>query len=203
MRQPETAGQESALNIERTLISVNGRPARRYDRAACTDPKSVATEPLAFLLPRNQPKYRFSLASVPANSPSGVALDFELITADPARITWSGDCFEAEGGGARGRVWLDAETSDIVQLETRLAKPFRIPVPGRLGPPMESAITVERAETTVRFRQVQFEDPPETLVLPDSTVGLTVFRGVPSLRTTQTFSNFRRFLSEVKIRGAE
>jgi hypothetical protein len=38
------------------------------------------------------------------------------------------------------------------------------------------------------------------VLLPESIESLTVFRGAPSLRTTQKLSNFRRFLSESSIR---
>jgi hypothetical protein len=83
----------------------------------------------------------------------------------------------------------------------RLTDAFRVPPPPGLMSEI-LPIRVERSEVTIRFARVGFEDPTETLLLPESTITLTVFRGVPSLRTTQTFSGFKRFMSEVKVKGA-
>src|SRR5262249_45461093 len=114
-------------------------------------------------------------------------------------IKWRGNCFDAEGGGEQGRVWFDPESYDVLQIEVRLPKPFSVPVPSSLNT-LSAAVRVERSEVTVRFTRVKFEKPDETVLLPESTDVLTVFRGVPSLQTRQTLSNFRRFLSEAKIR---
>jgi hypothetical protein len=48
---------------------------------------------------------------------------------------------------------------------------------------------------------VNFTQPDEMALLPESIDTLTVFRGAPSLRTTQKLSSFRRFLSESSIRS--
>ena len=53
--------REHEFRVERTLQSVNGRPARKNQRAECTDPKTGTPEPLGFLLAANQttlPVYR-------------------------------------------------------------------------------------------------------------------------------------------------
>jgi hypothetical protein len=52
----------------------------------------------------------------------------------------------------------------------------------------------------LRFSLVSFQNPDETVLLPESTDTLTVFRGVSSMKTRQVLSNFRRFLSEAVIR---
>ena len=52
--------REHEFRVERTLQSVNGRPARKNQRAECTDPKTGTPEPLAFLLAPNQRRYRFT-----------------------------------------------------------------------------------------------------------------------------------------------
>jgi hypothetical protein len=48
---------------------------------------------------------------------------------------------------------------------------------------------------------VTFRDPDETLMVPASIESLTIVRnaGVPRLRTTQTFSNYRRFVTGGRI----
>jgi hypothetical protein len=52
----------------------------------------------------------------------------------------------------------------------------------------------------MRFTRVQFQNPDETVLLPEFTEVVTRFRGVPSLRTVQILSNFRRFLAESTVR---
>jgi hypothetical protein len=46
-----------------------------------------------------------------------------------------------------------------------------------------------------------FEDPDETLMLPARIESMTVVRhsGVPRLRTTQTYENYRRFVTDSPI----
>src|SRR5215218_1462921 len=49
--------------VRRKILKVNGREPRERDatgRAGCTDPPPLATEPLAFLLPANRDRYRFT-----------------------------------------------------------------------------------------------------------------------------------------------
>jgi hypothetical protein len=79
--------------------------------------------------------------------------------------------------------------------------PINIPVPWRMGP--SQPLTAERLETTLHFAVVKFQDPEEPLLLPKSVERIIVVRGsgVPRLRTVQRFGDFRRFRSEVKIKG--
>jgi hypothetical protein len=182
---------------------VNGKPAKKNEEPGCTDPKTGTPEPLEFLLAKNQRGFRFSYPlAARGGPPRAIAIDFVQTPPDRIDIKWKGDCFEAEGGGEEGRLWFDPETFDVLQIETRLPKPFPIPVPSFFGAPMP-AVRVEKSEITMRFTRVPFEKPDETVLLPESTEIVTVFRGVPSLRTVQTLSNFRRFLSESTVRPAQ
>ena len=188
------------FRVGRTLQAVNGRPARRNQEPGCTDPKTGTPEPLAFLLAKNQRRYRFTLADVKADSSTGArALDFVESPPDRVKITWKGNCFNAEGGGHEGRLWFDPVTFDVHRLDVRLSKPFLVPTShGFFGP--LPAIRVERWESALRFARVQFTQPDESVLLPESVETLTVFRGVSSLRISQRLSGFRRFLSESSIR---
>jgi hypothetical protein len=59
---------------------------------------------------------------------------------------------------------------------------------------------VERADSTIRYRRVAFHDPEETVLVPESIESLTVFGGsAASHRTTQVFSNYRRFLTAGRV----
>jgi hypothetical protein len=192
---------EAEFRVERTLQSVNGRPARKNQRTECTDPKTGTPEPLGFLLATNQSRYRFSIADA-AGGPAGAhALDFIESPPERVRVKWEGSCFEAEGGGHQGRVWFDPRTYDVLQVDLRLSKPFLIPLPnGYFG--IQPAIRVERSEMTLRFSRVEFQQPDEIVLLPDSIETLHVLRGVPSLRIHQKLANYRRFLTKSEIRRA-
>jgi hypothetical protein len=47
---------------------------------------------------------------------------------------------------------------------------------------------------------VEFEEPEEVVLLPESIEKVSVLRGALSLRTEQHLSNFRRFLTKSEIR---
>ena len=192
----------SGFRVERKLQRVNGKPAKRNEQPGCTDPKTGTPEPLGFLLARNQHAFIFSYPlAAGGGPPRAIAIDFAETPPDRVDVKWQGSCFDAEGGGQQGRIWFDPDTFDVLQIQTRLPKPFSIPVPPLFGVP-NAPILVERSEVMTRFARVRFEEPDETVLLPESTEIVTVFRGVPSLRTVQTLSNFRRFLTESTVRPA-
>jgi hypothetical protein len=198
-RDPQPKGATD-FRVQRTLQSVNGRPARKNQRPECTDPKTGTPDPLGFLLAKNQSGYQFSIAEAKGGPPGARALDFIESPPERVRVTWEGSCFEAEGGGHQGRVWYDPTSYDVLQVELRLSKPFLIPLPnGYFG--IRPAIRVERSEMTLRFSRVEFQQPDETVLLPDSIDTLQVLRGVPSLRIHQKLANYRRFLTKAEIRS--
>jgi hypothetical protein len=189
----------SEFRVERTLQSVNGRPARKNQRTECTDPKTGTPEPLGFLLAANQKRYRFTLSDAVGGPAGTQAIDFIEAPPERVRVKWEGNCFEAEGGGHQGRVWFDPETYDVSQVDVRLSKPFRIPLPdGVFG--IRPLIRVEKSEMTLRFSRVEFHQPDEAVMLPASIEILHVLRGVPSMRIHQTLANYRRFLTQSEIR---
>jgi hypothetical protein len=187
------------FRVERTLQSVNGRPARKNQRAECTDPKTGTPDPLGFLLAPNLKRYRFTLSDAGGGPPGTHAIDFIETPPERVSVTWEGNCFEAEGGGHMGRVWFDPETYDISQVDVRLSKPFLVPLPdGFFG--IRPAIRVEKSEMTLRFSRVEFHHPDEAVMLPASIETLHILRGVPSMRIHQTLADYRRFLTQSEIR---
>jgi len=191
---------DSEFRVERTLQTVNGRPARKNQRTECTDPKTGTPEPLEFLLAVNQKRYRFTISAAAGGPPGTSAVDFVETPPERVRVTWEGSCFEAGGGGQNGRVWFDPQTYDVFQVDLRLAKPFLIVLPeGVFG--VRPPIRVERSEMTLRFSRVAFQLPDEELMLPVAIETLNVMRGVPSMRITQSLKNYRRFLTKSEIRG--
>lgn len=198
-RSPEPR-HEDDFRVERTLLSMNGKAARKNQEPGCTDPKTGSPEPLGFLLARNQPRYRFALDEQATGGPAGTrTLSFVQWPPDRVKVTWTGNCFNAEGGGEQGRVWFDPATFDVLQLEVKLSNPINVPKPAGLID-VQTSIRVERWEMTVHFDRVPFEKPDEIVLLPESIDMLAVIRGASSLRSTQTLTNFRRFLSESTIR---
>jgi hypothetical protein len=193
---------EQEFRVNRTLQMVNGKPARKYQEPECTDPKTGTPEPLAFLLARNQQRFSFSKAADVAGGPDRtVALNFVLREPERVNIRWKGDCFDAEGGGIEGRLWFDPLTFDVLQIEARLPKPFLVPINSSFGAP-QPAVRVERSEMLFRFTRVKFQQPDEEVLLPQTIEVVTRFRGVPSLKTVQVLSDFRRFLSQSVVRPA-
>lgn len=191
----------SDFRVERTLLSMNGKPARKHQQPGCTDPKTGTPEPLGFLLEKNQPRFRFALSEQVIGGPAGArALSFIQSPPERVSVKWTDNCFDAEGGGQEGRVWFDPITFDVLQVDARLSNPFLVPVP-QISFGIQQAIRVERSESTVRFARITFERPDEIVLLPESVETLTVFRGVPSLRTEQKLTDFRRFLAESTIRA--
>ena len=60
----QTPGEAAVV---RKVRKVNGRPPRekdKKDRAGCTDPNPLSTEPLAFLLPAHREEYQFRSAGL-------------------------------------------------------------------------------------------------------------------------------------------
>jgi hypothetical protein len=63
--------------------------------------------------------------------------------------------------------------------------------------------TMERWDTSIRFKAVSFTNPDETLVLPASMSSIQITRGAgtPRLRTTTDYMKYRRFLTGGRIVG--
>jgi hypothetical protein len=199
-----TDAKTPEATVLRQLISVNGRPPREGDEPGCMDPKPVSPEPLAMLLPGQQGDYRFSAAGTRrTREGSTVMLDFKSMASRPPEIQWKGDCVSVDLPGRwRGRVWVDGATADVLRLDEQLIGMFDLPTPRhqvRRG--ASPSMTIERVNSSIRYRQVAFADPNETLILPESIVTVQVIRdsGSPRLRIVQTFSKYRRFVTDARI----
>jgi hypothetical protein len=199
-----TDGKIPEATVLRQLVSVDGRPPRDGDEPGCMDPKPVSPEPLAMLLPGQQGDYRFSHAGMRrTRERSTVMLDFKSMVTRPPEIQWKGDCVSVDLPGRwRGRVWLDGATADVVRLDEQLIGMFDLPTPKhhvRRG--ASPFMTIERVNSSIRYRPVEFDDPDETLMLPESITTVQVIRdsGSPRVRIWQTFSKYRRFVTDARI----
>jgi hypothetical protein len=200
---PEAASGENA-NVVRSLISVNGRVPRANDEPRCTDPRSISPEPLAALLPAQRGKYIFHPGgSGTVDGRRAATFEYRSVRAEPPRVQWKDDCASIDlPGRTRGRVWVDPETAEILRFDETLIGMVDIPVPvaqQRRG--AAAYMTVERADMSIQYRRVAFADPDETLMLPSRIESLVIVRnsGSPRLRITQSFSRYRRFVTESRI----
>jgi hypothetical protein len=201
---PEASDEESPAKVTRQLLAINGRPPRAGQEPECLDPRSTSPEPLAFLLPDRREKFTFKTAGLGrVGDRAAMMIDFRSVRPEEPKVEWRDECVSIDlPGRARGRVWIDPETSEILRLDEGLVGLVDIPVPAkqqRAGGSM--FMTIERADSTIRYRRVPFRDPDETLLLPSSIETLTIVKnsGSPRTRITQAFTNYRRFVTGSRI----
>ncbi|HJZ78175.1 MAG TPA: hypothetical protein VKE51_40890 [Vicinamibacterales bacterium] len=188
--------------VLRALRRVNGRAAREKDEPGCLDPKSGAIEPLAFLLPHHREEYTFAWNGIERlKDRRALTLDYKARRPGPIEGKWKGDCVSIDAPGrTKGRIWVDETTNDVLRLDESLTSQFEYRIPREHwvvnGP---QTWTVERADSSIRYKNVTFHDPEEVVLLPESIQSLTIFRGAQSYRINQTFSDYRRFLTGGRI----
>ena len=203
--EPSSERQTAAdAHVARRLLSVNGRPPRPRDQPRCTDPKLDSSEPLSIFLPSRRGEYAFSLAGTGrTDGREAVLLDYQDASGKRPEIKWQDDCVSVDvPAKTRGRAWVDADTGDVLRLDERFAGLFDIPVPkDKQGVGIPASMTIERYDTSIRYHQVTFSDPDETLLLPSSIETLSIIRpaGTPRLRMTETFSDYKRFVTNSRI----
>ncbi len=211
-----TPGADGAPSTEarvvRQVLRVNGHEPRDTDPNNCTTPEQQSDEPhpLSLLLPGERMDYEFRLAgSARVNGRATMMVDYRLIKAASVEshlVEGRDDCVNFDvDGGMRGRMWIDAETHDVLQLDQSLAGMVEIPLPKRAwlrsnGP---AYWTMERWDMSIRFKRVSFTDPDESLILPASISSVQITRGAetPRLRTTTDYLNYRRFLTSGRVIG--
>jgi hypothetical protein len=201
---PETPEEESPAQVSRQLLAVNGRPPKAGQEPECLDPRSISPEPLAFLLPDRREKFSFKTAGLGrVGDRTAMMIDYRSVRPEEPKVEWKEECVSVDlPGRSRGRIWVDPETSEILRLDEGIVGLVDIPVPAkqqRTGGAM--FMTIERADSTIRYRRVPFRDPDETLVLPSSIDTLTIIKnsGSPRVRISQTFTNYRRFITGSRI----
>jgi hypothetical protein len=203
-------GEAPEAKTERLVLKINGHAPRKNDPDNCTVPEqhSSETQPLSMLLPAQQERYRFSMAGRGrVDGRSAIMLDYVMRqkpAVEVSEVEGNENClsFSLEGG-IRGRVWVDANTFEVLRLDQGLVGLIDIPLPRRimLRQNGTSSWTMERHDISMRFKRVTFADPQETLVLPVSVSSLRVTRGSgsPRLRTQTDYTGYRRFLTGGRV----
>ena len=201
---PEAPEGTDPATVVRTLIKASGPRLGPPDQPDCLDPRAVSPEPLAFLLPARRDKYTFSLAGAGrANGREALLLDYKPVAPEPPKVEWNRDCAWVElPGRTRGRVWADPENGGVLRFDEHLVGQVDIPGPtDRRRAAAPRWFTFQRADTSTYYEPVTFTDPDETLLLPSRIESVTVIlnSGVPRMRVTQAFSNYRRFVTASRI----
>jgi len=192
-----------------SLKTVDGKPAKKTEKSGAAAEESAPNHEdfLNFLLPKFQNLYQFSFDG---EEELRGRRTFRLGALRPGegepRVEWKGRSFVAFAP-TRMSVWVDAENFDVLQVESHLVDGFEFESPasfsagplGRFGPSRK--LKYEREDYAVRFRPVPFKDPDQTLLLPECAEWLWVIEGArrPRMRTAISFTNYRRFRSDVKI----
>jgi hypothetical protein len=208
---PEAGEASLEAQSLRQVLRVNGRTPREDDRRNCTEPEQQTSEPqpLALLLSAKRGDYEFKLAGRDRiDNRDAILVDYKLlkkVSVESEMVEGRDDCisFNVEGG-KRGRLWIDPDTYDVLRMDESLIGMVEIPLPkkaSRGGGPMRW--TLERMDTSIRFKPVAFTNPDETLVLPStvSTLRITRGSGTPRLRTWTDYTKYQRFLTAGRIIG--
>ena len=202
----ETGSDDTAREptIVRDLLEADGRPPEPGDDLECTDPRLVSAEPLAIFLPARRKDFSFSWAGRDREAGrDAILLDYHTRSDESPTIEWDDDCVSIDlPGMRRGKVWADAESGAVLRLDERLTGMFEFQIPREHslpgGPPR---MILERFDTSIRYRPVEFSDPDETLQLPSSIELMMVWRNAASPRVfiTHDMSNYRRFVTGSRI----
>lgn len=200
-------------HVTRDVLSVNGRAPRerdRTDRSGCTDPNPISPEPLAFLLPGQRDEYEFlSARRGRERGRPALVIEFRSVKrpGHPKLIEdelGHDDCFDWRGPvPIKGRLWVDAETYDVLKLERHVAGPtdIQVPLPLQRKYGLPAWVTIDRDDLILEYKEVVFRDPDEVLLLPESITTTTVLRtGLQSTRRTHEFTDYRRFLTRSRIK---
>jgi hypothetical protein len=205
---PEDPTPKEARTL-RQVLKVNGHPPRKKDFDNCTTPEQQDSEvqPLSILLPDQRVELAFAYEGRgQLDGRDAIIVTYrETVkpTVDVSLVDDNENCVSFDiDGGTRGKIWIDAETHDVLRLDRSLAGLIEIPLPRkaqRFG--LTNRWTMERWDSSIRFRPVKFNDPPETLVLPvtASTLQVTRGAGTPRLRTSTQYTSYRRFITGARV----
>jgi hypothetical protein len=203
LREELSADEEDYYpRIVRRLTTVDGKPAKKNAR----HPAAFNIQSLGFLLPKNRPLFEFSLdGEEPVGGRAAYRIRMLQPGEGPPRVEWNrglvGMSFRVFAPFVY-LIWVDAESYDVLRLESHLAAPFEFESPrafGRFGPTRRLRYAAQ--DYSVRFRRERFKDPEQTLLVPESAEWLTVIEGAskPRTRARLSFGGYRRFRSDVKI----
>lgn len=206
---PDDPTPKAARSL-RQVLKVNGAPPRKKDHNNCTTPEQEDSEeqPLSMLLPESREELSFEYDGRGViDGRDAVVVTFRekksKPTVDVSLVDDNENCISFDiDGGLRGKLWIDAETNDVLRLDRSLSGLVEIPLPRKAQRGSNPHYwTMERWDSSIRFKPVKFDDPAETLILPVSASTLQVTRGsgTPRLRTTTQYTSYRRFMTGGRV----
>ena len=197
---PSGSGPPDA-HLTRELVSVNGRTPREGDEPHCTAPKPITPEPLAMFLRERQADFLFSNPEgASADGRPLLRFDYRLRSPGPDMIEWDRECVTMDfPSRMRGRVWIEDDSGEVVRIDEGSVGPVEVEAPRaqrRRG--LAQTVVFDRWSESIRYKPVTFHDPEETLLLPASIESVSMARTYGT-RRTQTYTNYRRFVTEGRI----
>ena len=93
----------------------------------------------------------------------------------------------------------------MLQVERGVSGTVLVKVPVRIQRRhnLGANVLIVREDTTIRYRNVIFSDPDESLLLPESIDILSVLSGgLQSTRRSQVYSDYRRFVTGGRVVAA-
>lgn len=199
---PEAPDETDAASVVRTLVSATGPRLGPPDKPDCLDPGVVSPEILAFLLPAQRHKNRFTMAGTGrVGDAVAVKIDYRPVAPGPVHVEWEKDCGQIDAPGrTRGRIWADPVSFEVLRVDESLTGQIELPPPpkSRLDP---MSFNLERSDSTTVYERVTFRNPDETLLMPARVESVVVIRnsGVPQRRVTHRLTNYRRFVTASRI----
>jgi len=198
--------------VVRVIRKVNGRPPRdkdKKDRARCLEPNPLSTEPLSFLLPAHRSENTFTYKGRgKGKDRDALLIDFKSVDGG-ARLELLESskgidgCYEARGSiPTQGRVWVDANSFDVLRIEERLTGPvdYHVSDSLRRRRNLGDQLVIERLDVAIRYKLVTFSNPDEAMLLPASISDVRLYRGgLQSMRVSQTFSDYQRFVTGARL----
>lgn len=202
--EPSNGDAVPEANVLRELISIDGRPPKPKDEPGCLDPKPVALDPLSFLLPHHQREYNFSYKGTGrTDGRAAVIVAYAPAGSPPPEITWNDSCVSINvPTRTTGRVWIDTATGDVLRIDEAVMGPYDIEVPiSQRKKGANQWLTLDRADSSIRYKAVSFKDPDEMILLPQSIELMSVIRGsgAPRLRIRQDFAGYQRFVTGARV----
>ena len=209
----EPSPDDPTPTVARTLrqvVKVNGAPPRKKDYGNCTTPEQQDSEeqPLSLLLPSQREHYTFTYSGRDTiDRRDAIVIAYREIkkpTVDVSLVEDNEDCISFDiQGGMRGRIWIDAVTHEVLRLDRSIIGLIEIPMPRKVTRRAGAVMswTMERWDSSIRFKRVTFQNPEETLVLPveSSTLQITRGAGTPRLRTSTQYHSYRRFITAGRV----
>jgi hypothetical protein len=193
----------------RQVVRVNGGKPRKKDYNNCTTPEQNVEEeqPLSMLLPQQRGDYTFTAGGrEKVDGREAMVIAFREVKKPVVEVSLvddKEDCVSFDiDGGMRGKLWIDVETYDVLRMDSGLSGLINIPLPKKATRHGGNLFwTVERLDSSIRFKRVTFDDPQETLVLPVSSSQLSIMRGsgTPRLRTSTQYLSYRRFITGARV----